>query len=251
MKELKKVLGNNAFWTINKELANDIGLDATVLLQHFIDLQYTYFEDGGFYQQQHRLINSLPLTLDYLRNATKLLINKKFITVVKKGIPARNHYTVHEGNVLSYLSDTTSRIPEAPLEVSQKDDKRGLRDTTYNKNKNSKNKDNKNKNNNVDKRILDTLIKVYPKHRVNSHAPILKYLSKCTDEQKKLIVTNVKRYLEVVGDYTKNLRNYLEHECYTEEWLSANENLNKSKNLNKNNVTNAKSFTDKNRGFYD
>lgn len=77
--QIKKLLSNSAYWTINKELARDIGLDATIVLQHFIDLQSSYYKDGGFYQQQERIINDLPITIDYLRKAVKLLVDKGFL----------------------------------------------------------------------------------------------------------------------------------------------------------------------------
>jgi hypothetical protein len=128
--KLKQILSNNAYWTINKSLANEIGLDATVLLQHFVDLQDAFFKDGAFYQQQDRLINDLPLTRDYLRKATKVLVKKGFITVVKRGVPAKNHYEVLEKNILSFLVSTTSSVSEAPLEGSKKHDKhKELKDT--------------------------------------------------------------------------------------------------------------------------
>ena len=88
--QIKKLLSNSSHWTINKELARDIGLDATIVLQHFIDLQSSFFEDGGFYQQQDRIIKDLPITIDYLRKAVKVLVNKGFLSVVKKHI-YRNH----------------------------------------------------------------------------------------------------------------------------------------------------------------
>ena len=142
--QIKKLLSNSAYWTINKELARDIGLDATIVLQHFIDLQSSFFEDGGFYQQQDRIIKDLPITIDYLRKAVKVLVNKGFLSVVKKGVPAKNHYTVLEGNIMAYMSRITSEARERLLVVSEKDNKRSTRGTTNTKNKNTKNKNTNN-----------------------------------------------------------------------------------------------------------
>lgn len=128
--KLKQILSNNAYWTINKHLAKEIGLDATVLLQHFVDLQDAFFKQGSFYQQQDRLLNDLPLTLDYLRKATKVLVNKGFISVIKKGVPAKNHYEIHEEHILSFLLSTTSSVSEARLDIHEKHDKhKELKDT--------------------------------------------------------------------------------------------------------------------------
>ncbi len=229
MRQLKKLLGNNAHWTINKELAKDLGLNATILLQHFIDLQYNYFEDGGFYQQQKRLLDDLPLTSYHLREATKVLVEKGFLTVIKKGLPAKNHYTVNEGNVLTYLSSITSDSPCERLEDKPVEHK-------HKKTKETKKQDNTNK---KYKKVMDKLIERYPKNRVNSTGPILKYLQKKTDTELKQIILAVPKYLELAGDYVKNLRNYLEHECWTEEWLQAET---KKKKPNKNELTGQKTF---------
>ena len=120
--ELKKILGAQAYWTINKELASQIGLDATVLLQHFIDLQHSFFEDGGFYQQQARLEKDLPLSIFQIQKVTKLLIKKELISVVKKGLPSKNHYTINVVNVKSLINSTTSDRTSQSEEVEQVND---------------------------------------------------------------------------------------------------------------------------------
>lgn len=246
MRQLKKILGNNAHWTINKELAKDIGLDATILLQHFIDLQYSFFEDGGFYQQQNRLVEDLPLTIDYLRKATKVLIDKGFITVVKKGIPAKNHYTVHEGIILAYLSSITSSISEVSLEVSQKDDLTSTRKTTNTKNKNTKNKNTNSdasRQTRIENLYWKKLVPAYPTNRIGNRQHALKKWLQLEDKEMVLAIKNLDRYLEIAGSYVKTMQNYLDQRCFTEEWLRAES---KTKQ-NKNHKTNTKTFN----GNYD
>ena len=34
---LKKIISNTSYWTVNKHLAKEIGLEATLILQHLID----------------------------------------------------------------------------------------------------------------------------------------------------------------------------------------------------------------------
>lgn len=219
---LKKVLSNNAFWIINKELANEIGLNATVLLQHFVDLQDAFFEEGGFYQQQGRIIEHLPLTLDYLRKATKVLIAKDFIEVSKRGIPAKNHYTLKEDNILSFLRDTASSIPGTPLEVSQK----------HHKQEELNNKKNKEKDILDDEdfygKIWFKIVDNYPANRIGNRQHGLKKFKKLSKEDAKLSAINLKRYLATVNEtkFTKSLQNYIEHECYTEKYLAAEETKN-------------------------
>ena len=231
--QLKKIIGAQAYWVINKDLANDIGLDATLVLQHFIDLQTTFFKDGGFYQQQSRILEDLPISLDYLRKAVKVLQKKGFLSVVKRGVPAKNHYTVHEEHILAYLSSISSSVPETRLEVSQKDDK-------HQELNNSKNKDT-----NIDGAsdnkwdiLYDKVIVGYPKNRLQSKTPVIKLLKTLSKEEISLIIRNKDRYLKASNGYTKNLRKYIEEECWTEEWLKAEET-----NNNKSDITNTKTFT--------
>jgi len=240
MRQLKKILGNNAHWTINKELAKDIGLDATILLQHFIDLQYSFFEDGGFYQQQHRLVEDLPLTIDYLRKATKVLIDKGFITVVKRGVPAKNHYTVHEDKILQYLSDITSDTSEGRLDVSQKDDLTSTRKTTNTKNKDTKNKDTNTESDKSDsdaKRLTriknlywKKLVPAYPTNRLGNRQDGLKKWLKLEDVEMVLAIKNLDRYLELADGFVNRLDNYIERRCFTEEWLKAQAKTKQKKN---------------------
>lgn len=229
MSQLKKILGTHAYWVINKELANDIGLHATLVLQHFIDLQTNFFEDGGFYQQQHRILEDLPITIDYLRKAVKVLQNKGFITVVKRGVPAKNHYTVNEAHVLIYLSSITSSVSEAPLEVSQKDDKHKELNKT------------KNKETNIDDaygKIFFRIVDAYPANRIGNRQHGLKKFKNLTMDEAKLAATNLKRYLAVAGEFVKSLQNYIDQKCFAEDWLKAEEET-KRKKLDK---TNTKTF---------
>lgn len=225
--KLKKVLSNNAYWTVNKALAKEIGLDATILLQHFIDLQNDFFEDGGFYQQQKRLLKDLPLSLDYLRKATKVLVSQGFLIVEKRGIPAKNHYTVVEQNVMSFLLSTTSSVSEAPLGVSQKHDKhQELKET---KNKITKLDETRSK-------LFFKLVDRYPKNRIGNRQHGIKKWMELNDEEMKLAITNVNRYLTLAGGYVKSLQNYISEQCYTEDWLSAQEKTKQTK-TNKNTKT--------------
>jgi len=240
--QIKKLLSNSAYWTINKELANDIGLHATIVLQHFIDLQSTFFEDGGFYQQQDRILKDLPITIDYLRKAVKVLVNKGFLSVVKRGVPAKNHYTVLEGNILSYMSRTTSGTSEASLEVSQRDDLTSTRGTTNTKNKKTKNKKTNNtvldvpSDDDILGKIFFKIVDLYPKNRIGNRQHGLKKFKQLDIKQARLALLNLKRYLTITGAYVKSLQNYIDQECYTEAWLAAEKETKTKKSTITNNT---------------
>ena len=112
--------------------------------------------------------------------------------------------------------------------------------TTSNNNKISNNK-----NNIKITRVYDYFIENYPKNRINAKGPVIKYLKALSDEDLKLTIKNLNRYLTIANGYVKNIRNYLEQECWTEAWLSAEEDSrNNKQNTNK---TDTKTFS----GTYD
>jgi|GEM_PF-6331178 len=217
--QLKKIIGAQAYWVINKDLANDIGLDATLVLQHFIDLQTTFFKDGGFYQQQSRILEDLPISLDYLRKAVKVLQKKGFLSVVKRGVPAKNHYTVHEGNVMVYLSSISSGAPETRLEVSDKHDKHQELNNTKNKDTNI----DVPSDDDIKGKIFFKIVEFYPKNRVGNRQHGLRKFKQLDIDQAKLAARNLNRYLKIAGQYVKSLQNYIQEECYSEAWLTAEE----------------------------
>ena len=100
-------------------------------------------------------------------------------------------------------------------------------------------------------KIFFKIVELYPANRIGNRQHGLKKFKLLTKDNAKLAATNLKRYLKLSEGFHKSLQNYIEEECYSEDWLKAEETKNDKQNKDKNNVTNAKSFTDKNRGFYD
>jgi hypothetical protein len=102
-----KQLTSSSYWTLNKDLCRTIGLQNTLLLQHFIDLQYKLFGGKQFYQQQERLQEELGLTEWGIKQSINYLLKEGIISVEKKGIPAKNYYLICEDKVISLLSCNT------------------------------------------------------------------------------------------------------------------------------------------------
>jgi hypothetical protein len=99
----KSLIGSSAYWTINKKMAKKIGLHATLLLQHFIDLEDAFF-DGEFYQQFDRLSEDLFLSKKQISSLLKILENENFISISRRGIPRKNFYTINHNVILEFLS---------------------------------------------------------------------------------------------------------------------------------------------------
>mgnify|MGYP003144767322 CR=1 FL=1 len=91
---ITKTISNNAYWQINKHLAKTIGLEATLVLQHLIDLQTKVFEKTDFFQSTKQLMEELCLSKHHIQQSVSKLKQYGIITVVSKEFHNKNHYTV-------------------------------------------------------------------------------------------------------------------------------------------------------------
>jgi DNA-binding transcriptional ArsR family regulator len=116
-KMLKSILGNDSYWSINKTLAKKLGLEETVLLQHMIDI--TAYKNMGdeFYQQMNRLSKELGLSERKISNHIDKLKNMGLISVTKKGIPAKNYYTLNSDNILDIFNGEDDEDDEEGIPV--------------------------------------------------------------------------------------------------------------------------------------
>ena len=105
--KLKKLLGNNAHWSINKALYFELGFEATLLLQHLIDLEDSFFKGNEFFQQDERIGNDLNLSLHHVRKARNILVKKGILTCERKGMPAKYYYTINADIVIEILECNT------------------------------------------------------------------------------------------------------------------------------------------------
>lgn len=102
MKSLKKLIGNQAHWTLNKELVKKIGLVETLVLQHLIDLNENIF-DGEFYQQMDRIAEELTIGEWKVKECIKTLKDRNLIIIEKKGMPAKNYYKINGKEIIELM----------------------------------------------------------------------------------------------------------------------------------------------------
>ena len=215
MKSLKKILGTQAYWIVNKELAKKLGLGETLLLQHFIDLETLLADEGKpFYQQKDRILEKVPISkYKFTENTVRHYRSMILLTIVKRGVPAKNHYTLSHDKIFNLLS--TSQLPSSPLDDQPVVDKDNNTKRLINKE------------DNIDDDILGKIffkiVELYPKNRIGNRQHGLRKFKQLDIDQAKLAATNLKRYLKVAGEYVKSLQNYIEQECYSEAWLKAEE----------------------------
>lgn len=229
---LKKLIGAQAYWVVNKELANEIGLYPTLLLQHLIDLRENFFTKGTpFYQQQSRLVKDLPMSEYQVRQATKALIDAELISVQRVGVPPKYEYTIKDVNVYRLMNLTFKHEETKPLKV-QKFDHKHKELTEHKELTNNTNIDD------VYGKIFFKIVDMYPTNRIGNRQHGLKKFKALDIDQAKLALKNLNRYLTVSNGYTKSLQNYITEECFTEAWLKAEEET-KAKKAG---ITNTKTF---------
>lgn len=92
---IKNTLSPGSFFMVNKVLAQYFkSNDAAVVISHLVFLD-GLFEGREFYQQQERLAKDCNVAIHTLRVIIKKLTQEGIITVVKKGLPAKNYYKLN------------------------------------------------------------------------------------------------------------------------------------------------------------
>lgn len=136
---LQKILGQSAFWIVNKEIAKNIGIEPAVLLADLID-KHSYFEtrnelddDGYFYNTSENIESSTSLNYHAQKRCLKTLNDVGYVETKLKGIPAKLHFKVVENKILIFLN--------TGIQTNVKQEKE-IVETNNNKSNNNKN-DNK------------------------------------------------------------------------------------------------------------
>lgn len=122
---LSKTLGKHAYWTLNKELVKTIGLEATLILQHIIDLQAAFNKDEIF-QSQSEMADELGISEYAVKNRVPELVKLGLVNVIRKGVPCKNYYSTNDDKILNILvnqlDDTKSTNKSVDYENELTDD---------------------------------------------------------------------------------------------------------------------------------
>lgn len=184
------LIASDNYITLNKTLLKKLGIEATILFGALCSFQ-RYFNGEEFYKEQDKLMEETCLTEYLLRNATKILKDLGLISVIKKGLPAKNYYKVNADKLLELLTTSDSKINTTS---DIKNDTTGSIkfDSTYNKNI-INNKDN------------------------NKYIVVLEYLNEKTGANFRPIDTNLKLIKARMQDYTEqDLKNVIDKKV--KEW---------------------------------
>lgn len=106
---------SNGFITVNRVIASIVGLEAAAVLGE-IATEYLYWQEhdpdfnGEFYSTIENLENRTFLSAHSQRLALNKLQEQGWITVTKKGMPARRFISVHEEKIFEVVNDKSLKI---------------------------------------------------------------------------------------------------------------------------------------------
>lgn len=99
-----KLIAGNGFITYNKYIAKRLGINEAILIGELCSVA-SLFNFEEFFFSREKIIEDTSLTDRAVKLATQNLIKNKIITVVKKGLPCKYYYTIHEDVLISYLQE--------------------------------------------------------------------------------------------------------------------------------------------------
>ena len=116
MSRLLTLVSASGFIMTSRPVAKLVGLDAAALLGELCGRQAQHGPD--FWATNEQLCDSTTLSERSLRNASKRLVEAGFVSVEKKGLPAKNHYTVNESVVAEFFGGDVERGDMMPADCS-------------------------------------------------------------------------------------------------------------------------------------
>jgi hypothetical protein len=122
---INKILGQTAFWVVNKAIAKILKCnDSALLLSDLVD-KYQYFEtensliDGFFFYTSDKIEENLNISYKKQKKCIELL--KKFELIETKliGVPAKLHFTIRQNKIFQMLQTSIAQMEKLELPKSQ------------------------------------------------------------------------------------------------------------------------------------
>lgn len=214
-KSILSMLAKENYISYSKPIARKLGIDEAILFGELCSVNYR-FDDEEFYYEQEKLMNDTCLTEYRLRNALKNLQSANLVTIIKKGLPAKNYYKLNADKLLEIIEEdkksrSTSGVKFDTTRDSNFDTTRDSNfDTTLNKKEINKKEEVKTNINNVKESVL----KEKSKHKYGEYQRIL-----LTDDE----------YSKLCNEYGKDYINDVIERI--DEYVEQNNNKNKYKNF--------------------
>ncbi|MCQ2382904.1 MAG: hypothetical protein MJ060_03690 [Clostridia bacterium] len=120
--DLRKLLSQNNYIIVNKELAKKIGLDEAIMLGELCNESIYWeernlLEDGYFYSTIENIENSITFNPKKQKRVLDHLIEIKLIAVKLKGVPAKRYIKILVDGLSQFVqNDQTSLVKNAKLD---------------------------------------------------------------------------------------------------------------------------------------
>lgn len=119
---------NSDYWKVSKKITLVSGLEQAILLadltskEQYFEKKGQLTEDGCFFNTQENIKTDLGLSEDKQRKYVKELVELKFISTERRGIPAKIYYKINHdevGKVLSYSLEKLKNTVYRSCEIQE------------------------------------------------------------------------------------------------------------------------------------
>lgn len=122
---INKILGQTAFWVVNKAIAKILKCnDSALLLSDLVD-KFQYFKsensliDGFFFYTSEKIEENLNISYKKQKKCIELLKKYELIETKLIGVPAKLHFTVRYNKILQMLQTSIAQMEKLELPKSK------------------------------------------------------------------------------------------------------------------------------------
>ena len=121
---MDNILASSSFLIINKVVLQEIGVDASIVLSHLVHRELYYkkvdrIKDGYFYNTTVTISCATTLSYYQIKQAIETLKKYKFITCVRKGIPARLFFKINTNQLSNFLRTSNEVTNQLDCELAE------------------------------------------------------------------------------------------------------------------------------------
>lgn len=112
------VLGQSAFWMINKALAKKVGLESALLLSELITKQIYLIQEGEineddwFFETRDEIQDRTTISHDRQRKYLSILKEEGILEMKEMGIPSKTHYRIDHNKLQDFTTTGSSKIQQ-------------------------------------------------------------------------------------------------------------------------------------------
>ena len=124
---ISELLATDGYIQVNKKLIKTLGLHEAIIIGELCS-EYNYWKIKGdlvedsFYSTRENIEENTGLSEHYQRKAVESLINAELISVVKRGIPAKNYYRINFDKLLTTLTSSCQshrQLDVNPIDINK------------------------------------------------------------------------------------------------------------------------------------